>query len=157
MTRFGQQKPVVVDGNGIVRAGNGTIEAARQLGWADIDMVRTELVGSEATAFALADNRTSDLSEFDDAILIETLRALQAEDFPIADIGFADFDFSVPPEPTGDPSQTLAERFGVPPFSVLDARQGYWQDRKRGWLAQGIQSELGRGGHLAEVPDRQPG
>ena len=41
---------------------------------------------------------------------------------------------------------TLAERFLVPPFSVLDARQGYWQDRKRAWLALGIQSELGRGG-----------
>src|SRR5262245_25030675 len=41
--------------------------------------------------------------------------------------------------------QSLAERFIVPPFSVLDARQGHWQDRKRAWLALGIQSELGRG------------
>ena len=41
---------------------------------------------------------------------------------------------------------SLADRFGVPPFSVLDARQGYWQDRKRAWLALGIQSEIGRGG-----------
>ena len=40
---------------------------------------------------------------------------------------------------------TLAERFIVPPFSVLDARQGYWQERKRAWLALGLQSELGRG------------
>jgi hypothetical protein len=44
---------------------------------------------------------------------------------------------------------SLAERFGVPPFSVLDARQGYWQDRKRAWLALGIQSEIGRGGARA--------
>lgn len=43
---------------------------------------------------------------------------------------------------------TLADRFLVPPFSVLDARQGYWQDRKRQWLALGIQSELGRSGKL---------
>jgi hypothetical protein len=47
--------------------------------------------------------------------------------------------------PEGE-SKSLAERFGVPPFSVLDARQGYWQDRKRAWLSLGIQSELGRGG-----------
>lgn len=40
----------------------------------------------------------------------------------------------------------LAARFGVPPFSILDARQGYWQDRKRAWLALGIKSEIGRGG-----------
>ena len=40
---------------------------------------------------------------------------------------------------------SLAERFLIPPFSVLDARQGYWQNRKSAWLALGIQSELGRG------------
>lgn len=40
---------------------------------------------------------------------------------------------------------TLADRFLVPPFSVLDTRQGYWQERKRQWLALGIQSEVGRG------------
>ncbi len=39
---------------------------------------------------------------------------------------------------------SLVERFGVPPFSVLDARAGYWLDRKSEWLALGIQSELGR-------------
>lgn len=44
--------------------------------------------------------------------------------------------------------RSLAERFLVPPFSVLDARQGYWQERKRAWLALGIQSELGRGADL---------
>jgi hypothetical protein len=41
---------------------------------------------------------------------------------------------------------SLAERFGIPPFSVLNAREGWWQDRKRAWLALGIKSELGRGG-----------
>ena len=43
---------------------------------------------------------------------------------------------------------SLSERFGVPPFSVLDARAGYWQERKAEWMALGIQSELGRGGNL---------
>jgi hypothetical protein len=49
---------------------------------------------------------------------------------------------------SGDGAQkgSLQDRFIVPPFSVLDARQGYWQERKRQWLAIGIQSELGRGG-----------
>ena len=49
------------------------------------------------------------------------------------------------PIPPAVARQTLAQRFIIPPFSVLDARQGYWQDRKRAWLALGIQSELGRG------------
>lgn len=40
---------------------------------------------------------------------------------------------------------TLADRFTMPPFSVLDARSGEWQARKRLWLELGIRSELGRG------------
>lgn len=49
----------------------------------------------------------------------------------------------------GDPMNpenrgALAERFEFPPFSVLDARQGEWQDRKRAWLTYGIKSEVGR-------------
>jgi DNA modification methylase len=39
---------------------------------------------------------------------------------------------------------SLADKFGVPPFSVLDTKQGYWQDRKNKWLALGIKSEIGR-------------
>ena len=32
----------------------------------------------------------------------------------------------------------------MPPFSILDTRQGYWQDRKRAWKDLGIESEVGR-------------
>jgi DNA modification methylase len=40
---------------------------------------------------------------------------------------------------------SLAERFVLPPFTVLDARRGEWRDRKRGWLeGYRIKSELGR-------------
>lgn len=51
----------------------------------------------------------------------------------------------IEPDGQADPALTLSERFIVPPFSVLEARQGYWQDRKREWSALGIQSEIGRG------------
>jgi hypothetical protein len=39
---------------------------------------------------------------------------------------------------------SMADRFIVPPFSILDARQGYWQERKAKWIALGIRGELGR-------------
>lgn len=42
------------------------------------------------------------------------------------------------------PPVTLADKFGVPPMSVLDRRSGEWQDRKRRWLTLGIKSEVGR-------------
>lgn len=48
-------------------------------------------------------------------------------------------------------SLTLAERFIVPPVTTLDARQGYWRDRKRAWLSLGIRSEQGRGLNLLRL------
>ncbi len=39
----------------------------------------------------------------------------------------------------------LKNKFLIPPFSVLSARDGDWQNRKRQWLQLGIQSEVGRG------------
>lgn len=50
-------------------------------------------------------------------------------------------------------SSILAARFGVPPFSVLNAREGSWQERKRRWLALGIRSEVGRGENLLKFSD----
>ncbi len=73
LDRFGQQKPIVVDSSCVVIAGNGTVQAARTLGWTHIDVVQTELKGDEARAFAIADNRTTDLSGWNYTELIEQL------------------------------------------------------------------------------------
>jgi ParB-like chromosome segregation protein Spo0J len=92
LARFGQVKPIVVDGKGVVRAGNGTLEAARGLGWAEIRVIRTGLAGSEATAYAIADNRTAELAGWDEPGLAETLRALQGEGIDLAALGFVDWE-----------------------------------------------------------------
>jgi DNA modification methylase len=42
----------------------------------------------------------------------------------------------------------LASKFLFSPFSVMDARSGFWQDRKRAWIGLGIKSEIGRGERL---------
>lgn len=84
LLRFGQQKPIVVDAKGIVRAGNGTLAALKALGWKEVRIVRSTLEGSEATAYAIADNRTAELAEWDDDALAQTLAALQIEDDELA-------------------------------------------------------------------------
>jgi hypothetical protein len=37
----------------------------------------------------------------------------------------------------------LADKFLVPPFTVLDTRAGYWQERRRAWLSLGFRGETG--------------
>ena len=48
----------------------------------------------------------------------------------------------------------LAKSFDYPPFSVLSARDGWWQERKRQWLSLGIKSEVGRGGGNTNASSR---
>ncbi len=88
LARFGQQKPLVIDDNNVVRAGNGTLAAARELGWDKIACVRTGLGGTDATAYSIADNKSALSAEWDDAALAATLRALQSEDFDLAALGY---------------------------------------------------------------------
>jgi len=91
LARFGQQKPIVIDADGVVRAGNGTLEAAKQLEWTELEVVRSELVGPEMTAFAIADNRTSELAEWDYDVLGQVLGALeQATEGIAGELGFAE-------------------------------------------------------------------
>ena len=93
LRRFGQQKPIVVDAKGVVLAGNGTLAAATELGWSEIQIVRTALAGVDATAFGIADNRTAELAEWDEN-LADVLASLKAEDFPLAEIGFDEADLA---------------------------------------------------------------
>ena len=88
LTKFGQQKPIVVDENNIVLAGNGTLAAARDLGWKNITVVRTALTGYDAIAYALADNRTSELAEWDNDALGSQLKALEDFEYPMDCFGF---------------------------------------------------------------------
>ena len=94
LARFGQQKPVVVDARGRVIAGNGTLTAARALGWSEIRVVRTALEGAEAAAFGVADNRTAELAEWDDDALERILRELELQRFDVSLLGFDMRDFA---------------------------------------------------------------
>ena len=53
-----------------------------------------------------------------------------------------------------DVQSALMEKFGIPPFSIFDTMQGYWQKRVKEWKSLGIKSEIGRGGDLTFNIDR---
>lgn len=74
---FGQQKPIVVDMVGKIIAGNGTYQTAVKMGWSHIAAVRTEMTDAQAAAFAIADNQTAALAEWDPENLAATLEWLK--------------------------------------------------------------------------------
>jgi hypothetical protein len=88
LARFGQRLPIVVQKQGrVVRAGNGRVIAARNLGWTEIAAVIVDEGDEEAMAFAIADNRTAELAEWDDEALSTLLTDLgPVPGFSAADI-----------------------------------------------------------------------
>lgn len=92
LSKFGQQKAIVVGDGGIVIAGNGTLEAAKRLGWDTIDVRRSGLKADEATAYAIADNRSAELAEWDDPVLGDILGELKESGWELDDLGFNDED-----------------------------------------------------------------
>jgi len=54
-------------------------------------------------------------------------------------------------------SGPVAERFTFPPFTILDARGGEWQDRKRAWASMGIKGEVGRDAASIHCPTQANG
>lgn len=102
LARFGQQKPVVIGKGNVVIAGNGTVEAARALGWTDIQAVRTALEGSEAVGYALADNRSAELADWDMPSLNDMLGALAEDGVDLTELGWDDADLAAIEKEIGD-------------------------------------------------------
>ena len=88
LDRSYQRKPIVLYGNTVI-AGNGTVEAARRLGWKEIWVNDDPFENEEAAkAYALADNRTSDTSTFDDDALKEALTEMEAAGWDLEGLGW---------------------------------------------------------------------
>ncbi len=83
LTRFKQQKPIVITAEGVVKAGNGTVIAAMELGWDEIWCHVTDLEDEEADAFAIADNRSSELAYWKDELLSIRLDELYHHDIDL--------------------------------------------------------------------------
>lgn len=91
--RFGFRVPMVVDENLVVVTGHTRLKAALELGMARVPCVSAEdLTQAEIDAFRLADNKISELSEWDFDMLNEQLNELKEEfDEDMNELGFSAF------------------------------------------------------------------
>jgi DNA methylase/ParB-like nuclease domain len=122
IVEFGFLVPILIDASGKVIAGHGRLLAARQLGWREVPTIQLHhLSEAQARVFMIADNRLTEISEWDDALLATQLRELAALDldFSLEITGFdaAEIDLRIEqsvltdddderanqiPEPSGD-------------------------------------------------------
>lgn len=99
LVEFGQVTPIVVkpngDGTSTVLAGNHRVMAAKRLGWADIAVVEFDADDSTAVAFALADNRVSDLGTIDSEVLYDSIvNVLDSHGELFERLGWDDFELA---------------------------------------------------------------
>ncbi len=122
MAKFGWTSPVLVAADGELIAGHGRILAAAHLGLTEAPViVLGHLTEAQRRAYRIADNKLTELGGWDDALLLQELQALLAEDFDLGLIGipedelaallaFADASLAISdddadaiPEPPADP------------------------------------------------------
>jgi hypothetical protein len=93
---FGQQSPIIYNAKGYVLKGNGTLCAAKELGWKRVHgILARDLTPEQELAYAIADNKTSDLSKFDFQVLRDVLGDLKSvKDFDLASTGFSSMELA---------------------------------------------------------------
>lgn len=89
---FGQTKPLLVQRSTMyVIAGNGTLQAMKSMGWTECDCHVLDLDDSKAYALSILDNKTGEMSEWDERTLTETLQQLKEDGDGLLELsGFQD-------------------------------------------------------------------
>lgn len=76
LSKLGQYKPIVVNVDGTILAGNHTVMAAQRLGWETIDVHRVDVDDETAKRIVLVDNKANDQSTYDVEELVNLLTEL---------------------------------------------------------------------------------
>lgn len=137
---FGFRQPIVVDKAGVIIVGHTRLKAAVLLGLKKVPVHVAEISKAEAMAYRLADNKTSELAEWDEDLLAGELEELKSLDFDLDLTGFADgipteqLEDKPPGEGGGGDGGDLADTaftFGQYRFTVDRETYLNWQEALR--------------------------
>ena len=110
MAEFGWTVPCLVADDGELIAGHGRVLAAEMLGLTEAPViVLGHLTDEQRRAYRIADNKLTELGEWDEAVLSEELQVLAAEDFDLALIGFDDGELDALLSGLGEETDTEGE------------------------------------------------
>ena len=155
---FGWTNPILVDGSNGIIAGHGRLLAARKLGQTEVPTIElSDLTETQKKAYIIADNRLALSAGWDNEMLTLELNDLLADGFALEILGFdADelsdlLDDKDETEPKGNGN--LSDRFLIPPFIVLNAREGCCKTvNALGLPLASNQRKAGGGGSMKGTP-----
>ena len=157
--KFHNNDPIAIDENNVIIEGHGRYEALKELGYEQVECIRLDhLNDDQKKAYRLVHNKLTMNSDFNFDLLEEELKTINDIDMSFFDFDMSMFD-DIEEEIKEEANKKLTDEFLIPPTSVFDTRQGYWQERKRAWKDIGISSEVGRdeallGSGLKQLADK---
>lgn len=123
MREWGWTNPVLVDEQGSIIAGHGRIAAARTLGYTDAPvMVASGWTEAQKRAYVIADNKLALNADWDNDLLINELRDLDAGDVDLSLLGFSDDELETllaPEQKPGLTDEDATPETPVQPVTVL--------------------------------------
>lgn len=143
-------------------AGERAWKAAMQKGIAVVPVIFLDFSDIQADGYALMDNASAEQSSWDLPKLGLQIERLLEHGVDLKHTGFSEqrlayfADDANAERKTEGRKGSLADRFLIPPFSILDGRQGYWSNRKQLWTDLGITSDDGRAADLTFESSSQP-
>lgn len=149
ISEVGFHQRLLCQPDGRIVGGHARLKALQELGFSEIQCLipSRELSHDEFRRLLIQDNLPFGQHDFD--ILAADFDADELKEWGMPESWLEKDGQSAEERQIG----SLVDKFGIPPFSILDARAGWWQERKRGWLALGIDSELGRDAPAGGSPD----
>lgn len=131
VAKFGWTVPCMVADDGELIAGHGRVLAASMLGLQEVPVIRlSHLDEAERRAYRIADNRLTEMGEWDEAILRDEVAGLLAEDFELSLLGFDDEDLDAllrDPADAGDGATEGEDDVPEPPATPVTVEGDLWQ------------------------------
>jgi len=85
---FGFQNPIILDKNNIIIAGHTRYKACLMIGLMKVPCMISDLPEDKARAYRIADNKTSEKSEWDIDKLVIEIQGLDEAEFDLSSLGF---------------------------------------------------------------------
>lgn len=142
-------RPIVVNEENIVLGGNMRLKACKEAGLKEVHIIKaSNLTEEQQREFIVKDN--VGFGEWDWDLLANDWDVDKLDEWGLD----LPSDVFTPEELEAEEDEAhakLQDKFIIPPFSVLDTRQGYWQERKRYWKALIGDNGESREGTLSEA------
>jgi site-specific DNA-methyltransferase (adenine-specific) len=87
---FGFNVPILCDQDLKIVAGHVRWKAAKKLGLDAVPVIQLSLTAAQRDAFAIADNKTAEIADWDYDILADILKELPSEGIDLPSLGFSD-------------------------------------------------------------------